>query len=117
MTGRHAVRNGMYTVSFPYEYGGMSEEETTLGEVMSAAGYATAFYGKGHLGDIEQSYMTNMGFEDEVHTIVGQCVCPGRRTHMFLATWSPHPSAGLVQGWLVATYDHHRRGCAGTRRS
>ena len=64
MTGRHAVRSGMYTVSFPYEYGGMSEKETTIGEVMSSAGYATAFYGKGHLGDIEQSYMTNMGFDE-----------------------------------------------------
>jgi arylsulfatase A-like enzyme len=64
MTGRHAVRNGMYNVSFPMEYGGMSEKETTLGEVMSEAGYATAFYGKGHLGDIEESYMTNMGFDE-----------------------------------------------------
>ncbi|MEH6611648.1 MAG: sulfatase-like hydrolase/transferase [Halioglobus sp.] len=64
MTGRHAVRNGMYNVSFPLEYGGMSEKETTLGEVMSKAGYATAFYGKGHLGDIEESYMTNMGFDE-----------------------------------------------------
>jgi arylsulfatase len=66
MTGRHAVRSGMYTVSFPYEYGGMSEKETTIGEVMSAAGYATAFYGKGHLGDIEESYMTNMGFDESL---------------------------------------------------
>jgi len=64
MTGRHAVRSGMYNVSFPMEYGGMSEKEVTLGEVMSAAGYATAFYGKGHLGDIEESYMTNMGFDE-----------------------------------------------------
>ena len=50
-TGRHAVRSGMYTVSFPYEYGGMSEKETTIAEVLSEAGYATAFYGKGHLGE------------------------------------------------------------------
>ena len=64
MTGRYAVRSGMYNVSFPIEYGGMSEKEVTLGEVMSAAGYATAFYGKGHLGDIEESYMTNMGFDE-----------------------------------------------------
>ena len=63
-TGRHAVRSGMYTVSFPYEYGGMSEKETTIAEVLSKAGYATAFYGKGHLGDIEQSYMTNMGYDE-----------------------------------------------------
>ena len=64
MTGRNAVRSGMYNVSFPLEYGGMSEKEVTLGEVMSEAGYATAFYGKGHLGDIEESYMTNMGFDE-----------------------------------------------------
>jgi arylsulfatase A-like enzyme len=64
MTGRHAVRNGMYNVSFPYEYGGMSEKEVTIGEIMSDAGYATAFFGKGHLGDIEESYMTNMGFDE-----------------------------------------------------
>lgn len=64
MTGRHPVRNGMYNVSFPLEYGGMSEKEVTIGEVMSEAGYATAFYGKGHLGDIEESYMTNMGFDE-----------------------------------------------------
>ncbi|MDX2493647.1 MAG: sulfatase-like hydrolase/transferase [Desulfuromusa sp.] len=65
-TGRHAVRSGMYTVSFPYEYGGMSEKETTIGEVLSQAGYATAFYGKGHLGDIEESYMTNMGYDESL---------------------------------------------------
>ena len=63
-TGRHAVRSGMYNVSFPLEYGGMSEKETTIAEVLSEAGYATAFYGKGHLGDIEESYMTNMGYDE-----------------------------------------------------
>ncbi|MEH6516091.1 MAG: sulfatase-like hydrolase/transferase, partial [Halioglobus sp.] len=40
-TGRNAVRSGMYTVSFPYEYGGMSEKETTIAEVLSDVGYAT----------------------------------------------------------------------------
>ena len=63
-TGRHAVRSGMYNVSFPLEYGGMSEKETTIAEVLSEVGYATAFYGKGHLGDIEESYMTNMGYDE-----------------------------------------------------
>jgi arylsulfatase len=83
MTGRHAVRSGMYTVSFPYEYGGMSEKEKTIGEVMSEAGYNTAFYGKGHLGDIEESYMTNMGFDE--------------------ALWAPYnqvPSMYVVRGQL-----------------
>ncbi len=80
-TGRHAVRSGMYNVSFPYEYGGMSEKETTIAEVLSEVGYATAFYGKGHLGDIEESYMTNMGYDE--------------------ALWSPYnqvPSMYTVRG-------------------
>ena len=64
MTGRHAVRNGMYNVGFPYEYGGLAAEEVTIAEVLSEAGYATAFYGKSHLGDVESSYMTNQGFDE-----------------------------------------------------
>ncbi|NOR81510.1 MAG: sulfatase-like hydrolase/transferase [Methyloprofundus sp.] len=41
MTGRHPIRNGMYNVSFPYENGGLAEDEVTMGEVLSDAGYAT----------------------------------------------------------------------------
>ena len=86
-TGRHAVRSGMYNVSFPYEYGGMSEKETTIAEVLSEVGYATAFYGKGHLGDIEESYMTNMGYDE--------------------AFWAPYnqvPSLYVPRGQLAAMF-------------
>ena len=64
MTGRHAVRSGMYNVGFPYEYGGIAAEEVTMAEVLSEAGYATAFYGKSHLGDIEQSYLNKQGYDE-----------------------------------------------------
>jgi len=64
MTGRHAVRNGMYNVGFPYEYGGLAAEEVTIAEVLSEVGYATAFYGKSHLGDVESSYLSNQGFDE-----------------------------------------------------
>src|SRR5271163_2915615 len=64
MTGRHGVRNGMYNVGFPYEYGGLAASEVTIADVLSKAGYATAFYGKWHLGDIEASYATNHGFDE-----------------------------------------------------
>jgi arylsulfatase len=53
ITGRYAVRSGMTTVAFPYEYGGIADEEVFMAEVLSEAGYATAFYGKAHLGDVE----------------------------------------------------------------
>ena len=64
LTGRHPVRNGMYNVGFPYEYGGLAASEVTTAEVLSKAGYATAFYGKAHIGDIESSYLTNHGFDE-----------------------------------------------------
>jgi len=74
MTGRHPIRNGMYDVAFPYENGGLAKDEVTLGEVLSEVGYATAFYGKWHLGDIEESYATNQGFDDALWTPYNQAV-------------------------------------------
>ena len=49
LTGRHAVRSGMYVIGFPIEYSGMRAEEVTTAETLSDAGYATAFFGKLHL--------------------------------------------------------------------
>ena len=72
ITGRHAVRNGMFNVAFPYEYGGLASTEITMAKVLSAAGYATAFYGKAHLGDTEESYMTNHGFDEALWTPYNQ---------------------------------------------
>ena len=72
LTGRHAVRNGMFNVSFPYEYGGLAASEVTTAKVLSKVGYATAFYGKAHLGDVEESYMTNQGFDEALWTPYNQ---------------------------------------------
>ena len=72
ITGRNAVRTGMTQVGFPFEYGGLAKSEVTLGEVMGAAGYATAFFGKWHLGDIEESYTVNQGFDESVWTPYNQ---------------------------------------------
>ena len=72
MTGRHAVRNGMYNVGFPYEYGGLAADEVTMAEVLSQAGYATAFYGKSHMGDVESSYLNNQGFDEALWTPYNQ---------------------------------------------
>ena len=72
ITGRHAVRNGMYNVGFPYEYGGLAADEVTAGEVLSQAGYATAFFGKSHLGDVESSYLNKQGFDEAIWTPYNQ---------------------------------------------
>lgn len=39
-----------------------------MGEVLGKAGYATAFYGKWHLGDIEESYASKQGFDEAMWT-------------------------------------------------
>ena len=72
MTGRHARRNGMYNVGFPYEYGGLAEDEVTMAEVLTEEGYATAFYGKSHLGDVESSYLNRQGFDEAFWTPYNQ---------------------------------------------
>lgn len=72
ITGRHAVRNGMYNVGFPYEYGGLAADEVTMAEVLGAEGYATAFFGKSHLGDVESSYLNKQGFDEAIWTPYNQ---------------------------------------------
>ena len=72
MTGRNAIRSGMYHIGFPVEAQGMRAEEVTLAETLSKAGYATAFYGKWHLGDIEQSYPHNQGFDETLFGVYNQ---------------------------------------------
>jgi arylsulfatase len=68
VTGRLAVRSGMYNIGMLLESHGMSGKEVTLAEVLSKAGYATAFHGKWHLGDIEESYPNNQGFDEAFFT-------------------------------------------------
>jgi len=71
-TGQHARRSGMYQVGFPIEYAGIAAEAVTIAEVLSQAGYATGFYGKSHLGDIEQSYPHNQGYDEAFTAIYNQ---------------------------------------------
>jgi arylsulfatase len=67
-TGRLAVRNGMHNIGMLLESHGLRDEEVTMAEVLSKAGYATAFHGKWHLGDIEESYPNNQGFDEAFFT-------------------------------------------------
>ncbi len=96
MTGRQPYRNGMYIPGFPVENGGLAAEEVTVAEVLSQAGYATAFYGKGHLGDIEESYLTNQGFDEALFTPYNQV----------LSLWNPigegaNAVMGVMEGQLT----------------
>lgn len=72
VTGRLAVRSATYDIGFPLHNEGLNGKEVTMAEVLSKAGYATAFYGKWHLGDIEESYPHNQGFDEAFFTPYNQ---------------------------------------------
>ncbi|MCP4383683.1 MAG: sulfatase-like hydrolase/transferase, partial [Hyphomicrobiales bacterium] len=63
LTGQNAIRTGTWEIGFPIEYSGLAAENVTIAEVLSQQGYATGFFGKLHLGDIEESYPINQGFD------------------------------------------------------
>jgi len=78
-TGRLAVRVGMYNIGMLLESHGMRAEEVTIAEVLGKVGYATAFHGKWHLGDIEQSYPHNQGFDEAFFTGYNQILSLNNR--------------------------------------
>jgi len=66
MTGRHPVRSGTSSV-LPLPPGrpfGMAPWEYTIAELLSDAGYATALYGKWHLGNIQGRLPNDQGFDE-----------------------------------------------------
>lgn len=72
MTGQLAIRTGTWEIGFPIEYTGLAAENVTMAEVLSRAGYATAFFGKLHLGDTEESYPNNQGYDEAFWAIYNQ---------------------------------------------
>ncbi len=97
LTGRLPIRNGMFKVLFPPDGLGLPGEEVTIAEVLSSAGYATAFYGKAHQGDIEESYPHNQGFDEANASLYNQAG----------PTWwnSLGETAGVTVGWSKDEWD------------
>ena len=64
MTGRHPIRTGAIQAVPAGLPQGLIPWEITLAELLSARGYATACYGKWHLGDREGRYPKDRGFDE-----------------------------------------------------
>jgi arylsulfatase A-like enzyme len=97
MTGRLAIRSGMYNIGMLDERHGMSGNEVTIAEALSEAGYATAFHGKWHLGDIEESYPHNQGFDEAFFTGYNQILSLNTRV-----AEGANASIGLIEDMLPA---------------
>ena len=63
MTGRQPHRNGMGDTAVDIAGFGLAGKEVTIAEVLSGVGYNTAHVGKWHMGDIEEAWPHNQGFD------------------------------------------------------
>lgn len=63
MTGRLNTHNGVTGVLWP-DSKGLPLSETTIAEALKDKGYATACFGKWHLGDLEGYLPTDRGFDE-----------------------------------------------------
>lgn len=64
LTGSYANRIGIHGALGPGNSHGIHEDEVTLGELFQTQGYATAAYGKWHLGHHSQFLPMENGFDD-----------------------------------------------------
>jgi arylsulfatase len=64
MTGRHPIRTGALQSVSPGLPQGLKRSEVTLAQLLSQRGYATAHFGKWHLGDIPGRYPSDRGFDE-----------------------------------------------------
>lgn len=63
MTGRHPIRTGLNEAKVSLVGEGLPAAEVTLAEVLRDSGYTTSHVGKWHMGDIEQAFANNQGFQ------------------------------------------------------
>ena len=64
MTGCYSTRVGISGAYGPKSKRGLSPSEETIAELLKPLGYATAIYGKWHLGDHPSMLPTNQGFDE-----------------------------------------------------
>jgi arylsulfatase A-like enzyme len=64
LTGQHGLRTGMTKVGLPAAALGLRKEDPTIAELLKPLGYATAQFGKNHLGDRNEFLPTVHGFDE-----------------------------------------------------
>jgi arylsulfatase A-like enzyme len=64
MTGRYPIRSGNHTIALGGNDGGLVAWERTMGDILSEAGYATACFGKWHIGAEDGRWPTDHGFDE-----------------------------------------------------
>jgi hypothetical protein len=76
ITGQFPIRTGMTTIGIPGSTRGIQKSDPTLAEVLKSQGYATAQFGKNHLGDRNEFLPTVRAW---LRGVVRKSVPPQRR--------------------------------------
>ncbi|MGE5209872.1 MAG: sulfatase-like hydrolase/transferase, partial [Acidobacteriota bacterium] len=64
ITGQNPLRTGLTKVGLPGSDFGIRPEDPTIAELLKPLGYATAQFGKNHVGDLDEHLPTNHGFDE-----------------------------------------------------
>jgi len=64
VTGQSGYRTGNLKVGLPGAKEGLQARDVTIAELLKAQGYATAQFGKNHLGDADETLPTAHGFDE-----------------------------------------------------
>jgi arylsulfatase len=64
ITGQSGFRTGLLKVGLPGAKEGLQARDVTIAELLKAQGYATAQFGKNHLGDADSTLPTAHGFDE-----------------------------------------------------
>jgi arylsulfatase A len=96
LTGCYPNRIGIHGALAPGTKTGLSAEEMTLAQLLKAQGYATAIFGKWHLGDAPQFMPLQHGFDEFFGLPVSVDYWPG---HPDLITNFPPDIVALKRGY------------------
>jgi len=64
ITGQAGYRTGLLKVGLPGAKQGLQARDVTIAQLLKAQGYATAQFGKNHLGDADETLPTAHGFDE-----------------------------------------------------
>ncbi|WP_394356640.1 sulfatase-like hydrolase/transferase [Sedimentitalea todarodis] len=64
VTGQSPIRTGLTKVGLPGAPEGMNILDPTIAGLLKPLGYMTGQYGKNHLGDLDEMFPTNNGFDE-----------------------------------------------------
>ena len=100
LTGSYPVRIGIPKVLFPQDNVGLAPEEVTIAELLKEKGYATAAFGKWHLGHHPEHLPTKHGFDEYFGIPYSNDMTPDASKNPNPRA-QPHPPLPLVEGLEV----------------